>query len=303
MEGRTRREFLKLLGALGMGSFLPFPLRNTPYLKGPLEGSPLAVVKGRSPFLVTKKAVEALGGISKFISPGDVVVIKPNMSWDRTPEQAANTNPLVVKTMVELCYQAGAKTVKVFDNTINNAQRCYVRSGITEAAREAGADVHFVDRRKFRRMKIGGEALSEWPIYTEAVEADKLINIPIAKDHGLARLTMGIKNFMGLCGGRRWSFHQRIHEVLADLANFFKPTLVVIDATRILTANGPQGGSLSDVKKLDTVIAGTDQVSVDAYGATLFGISPGDIGYIRNAHNMGVGTMALDTLHIKKLSA
>ncbi|MCD6452358.1 MAG: DUF362 domain-containing protein [Acidobacteria bacterium] len=299
---RTRREFLLSLSALGMGAVLPSSLLE-PFFSSPSPGiKPLVVVKGSSPYDITKKAIEAIGGIKRFVSRNDIVVIKPNMSWDRLPEQAANTNPMVVKAVVELCYQAGAKKVKVFDNSINNARRCYVRSGIAEAAREAGADVHFVDRRKFRRMKVGGQALSEWFIYTEAVEADKLINIPIAKDHSLTRLTMGMKNFIGFCGGRRSRLHQRIHQVIADLANFFKPTLVVLDATRILTANGPQGGDLSYVKRLDMVIVGEDQVAVDAYGATLFGISPGDIGYIRIARDMGLGVMDLNKVPIKRLT-
>lgn len=242
-----------------------------------------------------------MGGMQKFISRGDVVVIKPNIGWDRVPEQAGNTNPDVVAAMVKLCFEAGAKKVKVFDRPVNDPRRCYVQSGIAPAASAAGASVEYMDERKFKDMAIGGEALKTWPLYADIFEADKVINIPIAKHHGLAQLTMAMKNWMGVMGGRRGQIHQNLDECLVDVAMKIKPTLTILDAVRILTANGPQGGNLADVKKLDTVIVGIDQVAIDSYGATLFGMKGSDLGYVRSGAKRGLGKMDLSSLRIKRL--
>ena len=297
----NRREFIRLAGITGMGLSIPVKLNA---ILGTAEASPetkLAVASGKSPAEITKAAINALGGIKKFISRDDIVVVKPNMAWDRLPEQGANTNPEVVAAIVGLCYEAGAKKVKVFDRSVNDPRRCYVQSGIAEAARAAGAVVSYMDDRKFRNMKIGGEALREWPLYEEIIEADKVINVPVAKHHGLAKLTMSMKNWMGVMGGERNRIHQKIDRSLVDLSLVIKPTLTVLDAVRILTANGPQGGSLADVRQLNTVIAGTDQVAVDAYGATLFGMKGSDLGYVRIAAEAGLGTMDLSKVDIVKI--
>ncbi|MDA8125439.1 MAG: DUF362 domain-containing protein [Deltaproteobacteria bacterium] len=262
----------------------------------------LAVAHGPVPSRSVPAALEALGGIRRFVSRGDVVVVKPNIGWDRTPEYAANTNPEVVAAVVALCLEAGAKRVKIFDHPVVDARRAYRQSGIAAAAAAAGGEVVFMDDRKFKEMKLGGNTLKSWPLYTEALEADKLINIPIAKVHGTSVLTLGMKNLMGIMGGWRGRIHQRIDESLADLTAFVKPSLVILDAVRILTANGPQGGSFGDVKKLDLVIAGADSVAVDAYGATLFGMKPADLGFVRLGQEMGLGSMELDKLPIRKIN-
>jgi uncharacterized protein (DUF362 family) len=249
-----------------------------------------------------KAAIDAMGGIKKFISRGDVVVIKPNIGWDRTPEQAGNTNPEVVAAMVKLCFEAGAKKVKVFDRPVNDPRRCYVQSGIAPAASALGADVDYMDERKFRDMAINGGALKSWPLYADIFEADKVINIPIAKHHGLAKLTMSMKNWMGVMGGSRRQIHQNLDESLVDLSMKIRPTLTVLDAVRILTANGPQGGSLADVKKLDTIIVGKDPVAVDSYGATLFGMKGSDLGYVRLGDRRGLGKMDLSRVKIRKIA-
>jgi len=266
-----------------------------------LETVDIAVAQGPSPAIITTAAINAIGGIGRFISRGDIVVVKPNIGWDRTPEQAATTNPEVVATIIRLCYEAGAKTVKVFDNPVNDERRCYKQSGIADAARNAGADVSFMDKRKFKDVKLGGLSLKEWPLYTDILEADKVINVPIAKTHGLATLTLGMKNWMGVMGGWRWRIHQRLDKSLVDVAQVIKPTLTILDAVRVLTDNGPQGGSLQDVKRLDTVIAGTDQVAIDSFGATLFGLTGHDLGYVRIGNEAGLGVMDLSRLNIKKI--
>jgi uncharacterized protein (DUF362 family) len=293
-----RREFLKIAGIAGLGFSIPKDLEAILNVNSP----DLIVVSGDSPEKITRAAIETFGGIKKFASRDDIVVIKPNMAWDRLPEHAANTNPEVVAAVVKLCFEAGAKKVKVFDRTVNDPRRCYVQSGVADAARNAGADVMFVDERKFKTVKIKGEAIKEWPLYTEIFEADKVINIPIAKHHGLAKITMGMKNWMGVMGGERNQIHQKLDQSLADLSMVIKPTLTVLDAVRILTANGPQGGNLSDVKKINTVIVGTDQVAVDSYGATLFGMRGSDLGYVKIAAGYGLGTMDLTKINIKNIS-
>jgi uncharacterized protein (DUF362 family) len=259
------------------------------------------VAHGGSPEQIVKAALDAMGGIKTFISRGDIVVIKPNIGWDRVPEQAGNTNPEVVATVVKLCFEAGAKKVKVFDRPVNDPRRCYVQSGIASAVTALGAEADYVDERKFKDMAINGQALKSWPLYSEIFEADKVINIPIAKHHGLAKLTMSFKNWMGVMGGSRRQIHQKLDESLVDLALKIKPTLTILDAVRILTANGPQGGSLADVKKLDTVIVGIDQVAIDSYGATLFGMKGSDLGYVTIGHKLGLGQMDLSKVRIKKI--
>ncbi len=293
----NRRTFLKTFsaGVVGAQMLQPDDLFSLPAS----ETKPgMSIITGTDPAAATTRAVDAIGGMSSFVSKGDVVIVKPNIGWDRTPEQAANTNPLVVATLVALAFDAGAKKVKVFDNTCNTARRCYTKSGIEEAARGAGADVFFVDERKFKKTNMNGEVLKEWPIYREALEADKIINAPIAKHHTLARLTLSMKNLMGLIGGSRNLLHQKMDTNIVDLAAYFKPSLVVLDATRILTANGPQGGNLKDVKTLDTVAASTDQVAIDSFGATLFEMTGEDLGYVREAHARGLGEKDLAKLEI-----
>jgi uncharacterized protein (DUF362 family) len=292
-----RRTFLTTFtaGLIGARILRPTDLFSFP----PSKSEPgMSIITGSDPTAITTRAVEAIGGMSSFVSKGDVVIVKPNIGWDRTPEQAANTNPLVVATLVALAYAAGAKKVKVFDNTCNTARRCYKKSGIEEAARGAGADVFFADERKYKKANLNGEVLKEWPVYRDALEADKIINVPIAKHHALARLTLSMKNLMGLIGGSRNLLHQKLDTNVVDLAAYFKPSLVVLDATRILTANGPQGGNLKDVKTVNTVAASADQVAIDSFGATLFEMTGEDLGYVREAHARGLGQKDLDKLEV-----
>ncbi len=251
---------------------------------------------------LTRAAIDAIGGMSKYISKGDVVWVKPNIGWDRNPAQAANTNPDVVATLVKMCYEAGASEVKVSDNTCNKAIRTFANSRIQQKAEKAGANVFFMDERKYKPMPIRGKILSEWEVNEEVTQADKLINVPIVKHHRLSKVTLSMKNLMGVIGGNRGRLHQNIDLALPDLGNFITPHLVVIDAIRVLTANGPVGGNLADVARRDTIAAGTDQVACDAFGATLLGHQPGDIGHIKEAHARGLGTMDFESLSPKKIT-
>lgn len=290
-----RRDFIKDVAA---GSFL---LGLRPSLLAQAASPPsLAVVQGDSPAAITREAIAALGGMKRFVAKGDRVVIKPNIGWDRTPELAACTNPEVVRTLVELCFDAGAKEVTVMDNTINQAQRCYARSGIAEAAKAAGAKAPYVNPFRLKKMALRGEWLKDWEVYTDFVEADKLINVPIAKHHSLSRLTLGMKNWLGAIGGSRNQLHQRLDEAMVDLAAFFKPELTVLDAYRILFRNGPQGGRVSDTKLQKSIVAGTDPVAVDALGASFFDLEPGDLPYLSLAQKRGLGQADLEKIRVEK---
>lgn len=265
-------------------------IQNRDYSIPGLKESPvLGIAEGENIEKLVDRVIENIGGINKFISRGDKVTIKPNIGWDRVPEQAANTNPFVIKRLVELCLNAGAAQVIVVDVSCNDAVRCYERSGIAAAAKGAGAIVNLPMERNFRKLKINGTVLKEWPVYRDFIEADKVINVPIAKHHNLSGLTMGLKNWYGILGGRREALHQNISESIADLAAFMTPTFTVLDAYRILTANGPQGGNLDDVIEKKTIAASTDQIAVDAFGATLFGIEPLSLGFLAEANKRKLG--------------
>jgi uncharacterized protein (DUF362 family) len=262
----------------------------------------MAVATGGTPETLAGAVIAALGGMARFVSRGDVVVLKPNIGWDRVPQQAANTNPDLVKEIVRLCFAAGAGRVVVTDVSCNDARRCFMRSGIAAAAQSAGATVLLPEERKFRDYRINGELLTVWPIYTPILEADKIINLPIVKHHNLCRATMGMKNWYGLLGGRRNQLHQNVDIGIADLATFVRPTLTVLDAYRVLTANGPQGGNLNDVKLLKTVAAGVDPVAIDAYGASLLGLRAEQIPYLGLGHERGLGNMDYSALQVKHVS-
>ena len=250
---------------------------------------------------LTEKAIEGIGGLGRFVSRGDVVWVKPNIAWDRTPELAANTNPDVVATIVRLCLEAGAKTVKVGDNPCNVAASTYKSSGIAAAAREAGAEVVFLDTSRFREMSIKGERVKTIPVCPDIIETDLVINVPIAKHHGLPGVTLCMKNYMGVIDNRR-PFHQALPDCLADLTRFMKPRICVLDAVRILTAHGPRGGSLDDVQLKTTVAAGTDIVALDAFGAEVLGRKPQDIGTIVKGQEVGLGKIDYRSLALREIA-
>lgn len=315
----TRREaMLQLLrvggvaaGATGAAvwlsehSFKPVPARaeqarrDHRVAQGP-EFPHLVVVQGGEPRALVQRALEDLGGMKRFVGNQDVVVIKPNIAWDRTPEQAANTNPEVVAEVVRQCWQAGAKRVIVTDVSCNEAHRCFHRSGIQAAAKAEGAEVILPDPEMYREVDMGGVVLKSWPVFTPFLEADKIINLPIAKHHGLVGVTLGMKNWYGILGGERNRLHQQIHQSLVDLANFMLPTLTMMDCYRILLRNGPTGGNLEDVATKKTMVAGTDPVALDAYVAKAYwDMDPEKLPYLQMAAARGLGTVDYDKLPVK----
>ena len=260
----------------------------------------ITVVQGGEPRALVQQALENLGGIRRFVSRQDVVVLKPNIAWDRTPEQAANTNPEVVAEMVRQCWQAGAKRVIVTDVSCNEPRRCFQRSGIQAAARAEGAEVILPDPEQFKEVDMGGVVLKSWPIFKPFLEADKIFNLPIAKHHGLVGATLGMKNWYGILGGERNRLHQQIHQSLVDLANFMLPTATFMDCYRVLLRNGPTGGNLEDVALKKTMVAGTDPVAIDAYVAKAYwDLDAEHLPYLQMAAARGLGTVDFAALMVK----
>ena len=260
----------------------------------------LVVVKGGEPRELVQRAFDDLGGIRRFVSRQDVVVLKPNIAWDRTPEQAANTNPDLVAEVVRQCWQAGAKRVIVTDVSCNEARRCFHRSGIQAAALAEHAEVILPDPELFREVEMGGVVLKSWPIFTPFLEADKIFNLPIAKHHVLTGATLGMKNWYGILGGERNRLHQQIHQSLADLASFMLPTVTLMDCYRVLVRNGPTGGNLEDAVLKKTLVAGTDPVAIDAYVAKAYwNLDPAQLPYLQMATARGLGTVDFEKLAVK----
>ncbi len=265
----------------------------------------MAVIRGDDPAQLAREAIAELGGIKRFISRADVVLIKPNIGWDRTPEQAANTNPSVIAEVIRQCTNAGAKRIVVTDVSCNGPRRCFQRSGIAEAAQREGAEVILPDPARYKEVDIQGEVLREWPVLDSFLNVDKIINVPIAKHHSLTGTTLGMKNWYGILGGPRHQLHQKIHESLADLADFMRPTLTLIDCYRILVRNGPTGGNLEDVLLKKTMVAGTDPVALDAYVAKAYwNLEVSALPYLRMAAQRGLGTYEFEKVRtrVKQLS-
>ncbi|HHO47459.1 MAG TPA: DUF362 domain-containing protein [Desulfobacteraceae bacterium] len=304
----NRREFLRDVLLWSAGLSLSVPRFTVSAVLAAPDPSPLvAVGTGADYVKLTAAVLEGLGGMGNFVRHGDRVVVKPNIGWDRSPDQAANTHPLVVRAVIDQALAAGASSVQVFDRPCNDPRRSYKNSGIEDMVRpikDRRVRIEHMDERKFVPVDIArGKAVSRLEIYRDALEADCYINVPVAKHHGLSRLTIGLKNSMGVLGGNRGRMHHDLGQKLADLATVLRPSLNIIDAIRILLRNGPQGGSLADVKTIDTIIASADPVAADAWTTTLFDLEPGDIESTVAAHAMGLGEMNIDKMRLRTVTA
>ncbi len=251
----------------------------------------LTSARNSDPEAALNAALDGIGGIKRFVHQGERVVLKPNVGWDRTPAQGANTHPALVSTMVRLCLGAGAAQVTVTDVSCNDPRRSFLRSGVREAGETAGATVRLPADEDFGQIDLGGVVLQNWEVLRHFVEADRFINMPVIKHHNLTGCTIGMKNLYGILGGRRNRLHQEINQSIVDLAAFVRPTLTVVDGTRVLFRSGPQGGSLDDVTIENTVLCSTDQVAADARGAEFLGLSPDQVSHIVLADRSGVGTL------------
>ncbi|MGA1204800.1 MAG: DUF362 domain-containing protein [Opitutales bacterium] len=263
----------------------------------------LGVAHGTDRIQVTRAAIDALGGISRFIKKGDVVMLKPNVAFDRPPALAATTHPDSLRAVARLVLEAGANKVIVADNPINSPAGCFLKSGLSAVVDELGLELMYPEQRAFTQLQMEGEILRHWPLFHRPFEqADKVIGIAPCKDHNLCSASMSMKNWYGLLGGRRNQFHQHIHSIISDFALMIKPTLIVLDGMSVLMSNGPTGGRLSDVKEVGTVVAGTDMVAIDSYGYTnLLERDITNLEYIHKAHNRGLGNMNWQDMVVKEV--
>jgi uncharacterized protein (DUF362 family) len=279
------------------------PKTNEPAAQ-PINYPDIVVVRAGEPEDLVRKAIDELGGMKRFVKKGDNVIIKPNIGPAmRSYEYAATTNPWVMGAIVKMCMESGAGRVRVMDKPWSGtAESGFANSGIKEQVEKAGGEIEIMSRFKFVATDIPqGRDIKKWEIYEDILKADVLINVPIAKHHNSSRLTLGMKNLMGAINSAQM-FHMNIHQRIADLASRIKPTLNIIDAVRILTANGPTGGNLKDVSKLDTIIASADIVAADSYATSLFGLKPDDISHIKIGSEMGIGRSDLSLLNIKEVT-
>ncbi len=315
-----RREFLEKTGkavalaavTAGAGAFFhnrsitrltPLAVKSGSFEVSPDPALPtVALAKYQDPSVALNYALDAVGGIRRFVRPGERVTIKPNVGWDRTPQQAANTNPLLVSEMVRLCLGAGASEVIVTDISCHDPRRCFIRSGIRDAAEKAGATVLLPQETDYLTTDIGGELLTTWPVLKHFIQTDRLINMPIVKNHSLSACTISMKNLYGILGGRRNQLHQQIDQSIVDLAAFCRPTLTVVDATRILFRNGPTGGSLDDVAIENSVICATDQVAADARACEYLGLKGEQVKHIVLAEKTGLGTIDYNAAGYKEVT-
>jgi uncharacterized protein (DUF362 family) len=287
----NRRDFLKVL----LSSSFYLAARPLLSYTGVLPQD-VGIARGKDIDPAVRKAVELIGGIRRFVAPGSVVLIKPNISFNSPPELKANTSPRVVRTLVHLCFEALAAKVYVCDRALTSPKLSYRTSGIEAAAREAGARMLYVNEvsdKLYPAIHVpGGFFLKETRVNRYVLEADVLINVPVAKQHSAAGLSLGMKNLMGLTGDNRSRWHWQLHEAILDFNSVVKSHLTVIDATAIMLRNGPTGGRLEYLQRLDTIIASGNVVQADSEACRLFGLSPVSLGYLRLAEEVGLGRLS-----------
>jgi uncharacterized protein (DUF362 family) len=248
------------------------------------------------------KAMTALGGMEAFVKKGQSVVVKPNAAFDLPPERGANTHPELVSRVVQMCFAAGAKSVSMFDNTLDQWQRAYANSGMEKVARDTGATlVNGKDQTLYRQVEIpNGEKLRQAKVHSLVLDSDVFINVPVLKKHMGTLMTGCMKNLMGVVWDRRFYHRTDLHQCIADLLTFKKPTLNILDACAPMVRNGPRGTSADDLVVLRTLLVSTDIVAIDAAGAKMLGYQPSDIRHIAIAAEMNLGTMDLEQVDIRR---
>lgn len=308
----TRREFLIRLGvtaALATGTGFLWRALHDPTgelgkpkvptlrlknysLAPPAGAKTLGIARGENYDAMLRMAIRAIGGIEHFIQKGDIVLIKPNVAFDRSPKLGATTNPEVLAALIRFVREAGAAEVRVADNPIESPESCFAKTGIADAAHAAGAKLYLPSPASFEMLAVpGAKLIARWPFfYAPFRGVNKVIGVAPVKDHNLCHASMTTKNWYGLLGGRRNQFHQDIHNIVADLALMMKPTFVILDGSRVLMKCGPTGGDLSDVAPGRTLVAATDQIAADAWGfSQLLGRSSELPKYLFNARDRGLG--------------
>lgn len=302
----NRREFLKKSMALAAGTGALLLPVNAGRAIGAIVSGPadLAAVRGGEPEEMFDRGIASMGGMKRFVSKGQTVVVKPNMAWDVRPELGANTNPGLVGRIVRRCIEAGASKVYVFDHTCDLWKRSYVTSGIEEAARRAGATVVPADQTRYYRNTpiAGARVLKETLVHELILQSDVFINVPVLKNHGGAGLTISMKNLMGIVWNRGELHSKGLHQCIADLSLLRKPDLNVVDAYRVMTRSGPRGTSERDITIRKAQVLSTDIVAADTAAAKIFGTEPNSVDYIRLGAALKAGTMDLERLKVERIS-
>ncbi len=263
----------------------------------------LVAVRGNDLVAMFDRSMTEMGGMQQWVKPGQTVVVKPNIGWDVVPERAANTNPGLVAAIVRHCLQAGASRVTVFDHTCDNWQRSYTNSGIEKAVNDAGGRLvpgNF--ERNYRDVKIpGAQRLTEAKVHEQILDNDVFINVPVLKHHSSTTLTIAMKNLMGIVWDRRFWHRSDLHQCIADFCLFRKPDLNIVDAMLVMTQNGPRGTSTADLVRKNSLLVSSDVVAIDAASALIFGEQPGNVGYLRIAEQMNIGSLDLSQMNIQRV--
>jgi uncharacterized protein (DUF362 family) len=305
-----RRDFLKTSAAVGVAALtfekLSAAISNQEVM---VESIPdMVAVMGGEPAPMLQRALKEMGGIGKYVKKGQNVVIKPNIGWDKKPDFAANTNPELIGELVKQCFEAGAKKVTVFDHTCDNWQKCYTNSGIEKAAKAAGATVMpGNDESYYKEIKIpGGVKLKSAKIHQAMLEADVWFNVPVLKNHDGAKMSIAMKNYMGIVWDRGYFHSNDLQQCIADACTWNKkPVLNIIDAYRCMRKNGPQGRSVSDTSLLKTLIISPNIVAADTAAIGLFNqvekMNINEVGHIANGEKLKLGTQKIDKLNVKRI--
>ena len=303
----SRREFFQksiAFGAAAYGASLVGWPGNLLAQEGAFPD--LVAVKNGEPDAMLDKAMEAIGGMSRFVQQGQTVIVKPNIGWNREPETGANTNPLLVKRVVEHCLQAGAKKVYVFDHPVDDstAEKAYVTSGIEGAAKAAGAViVPAHDKKYYQEVDIpNATRLKKTSVHELVMESDVLINVPVLKHHMASSLTIAMKNLMGVVWDRNDWHAKGLNACIADFCLYKKPTLNIVDAYAVTMKNGPHRARKEDLDYKKTLLVSPDIVAIDAVATKVFGTDPANISYIKQGHDLGIGNMNLDALKIERIA-
>ncbi len=304
-----RRKFFKNSFGAGMAAATALSFGTAPRMLSNMRKSEsdimydLAAIKGGEPDVMFDKAIKAFGGMKRFVKQNQVVVIKPNIGWNAEPERAANTNPKLISRVIERCFDAGAKDVYVFDHTCDNWQLCYTNSSIEQAVKDAGGKIVPGNSESYYQdVKIPeGKSLKQAAVHELILESDVFINIPVLKHHSSTKLSIAMKNLMGAIWDRKYWHRNDLNQCIADYPTFRKPDLNIIDAYSVMKKNGPKGVSEADCVVYKSQIISPDIVAADAAASKLFGHAITDIGYIKLADELGVGTMNLENLSISRM--
>jgi uncharacterized protein (DUF362 family) len=304
----NRRDFIQKSTMAGLAGGLALSLGaysnalGGELVKGPVSPDMVAI-RGGEPDAMFKKAIEAWGGMKRIVKPGQTVVVKPNIGWNVTPDRAANTNPKLVEAIVRECLNVGAKEVFVMDHTADVWTKCYKNSGIERATKDAGGKmVPGNNERDYKKVHIPkAKRLKKVKVHDLILNTDVLINVPVLKHHVSTKLSLGMKNLMGIVWDRQWWHKNDLHQCIADFASYCQADLTVVDAYRVMKRNGPMGVSTDDVLLQKALLLGSDPLALDAAPTKMFGMNPQEVGYIRLSEDLGIGTTDLSQMSIQKI--